>query len=248
MRKNNCEEIRRELDELMLDEARSASAVQHLKECSACREFHQTQTKLRQMVGSLGTVVAPADFDFRLRARLANDASSEGFHYWSIARRGLAFAAVLVVFATGVVVVRNIVNQRIGNGVVVESNPPVPQESPKPIQVTHSNVPDSSKQLTVALQESKRHTVKNLPPAGPRIKRPLSTKDQASTGAEVLPVSEAVGSGATAVIPIDASLPSLKFSLDDGSGNERTVFVPTIRFGSQRMLPNANQFAQKGIW
>ena len=249
MRKNNCEEIRRELDELMLDEACSASAVEHLKECAGCREFHQTQTKLRQMVGSLGTVAAPADFDFRLRARLANGASSEGLHYWSFARRGVAFAAVLVVFATGIVVVRNIVNQQAGGGVaVVENNPPAPQESPKPITVTRSNLSDSSKQLTGAVREHKRQTVKNLAPTGPRIKRPLATVDRAGIGAEVISGSQTVGSGATAVIPIDASLPSLKFSLDDGYGNERTILVPTIRFGSQRMLPNANQFAQKGIW
>ena len=109
MRKNNCEVIRRELDELMLDEAYSASVVEHLKECLACREFHRTQTKLRQMVGSLGTVAAPPDFDFRLRARLANDASSTlAFdHLLAFARRGLAVAAVLVVFATGMVLVRN---------------------------------------------------------------------------------------------------------------------------------------------
>ena len=54
------------------------------------------------MVGSLGTVAAPADFDFRLRARLANDSSSAVFHLkaasWRFARRGLAVAAVLIVY------------------------------------------------------------------------------------------------------------------------------------------------------
>ena len=82
---------------------------------------------------------------------------------------------------------------------------------------------------------------------GLKIKRPMATVDRASTGAEVIGL-EAVSSRATAVIPIDASLPLLKFSLDDGSGNPRTISVPTVRFGSQRMLPNGNQFAQKGIW
>ena len=248
MRKNNCEVIRRELDELMLNEACSASAAEHLKECSACREFHQTRTKLRQMVGSLGTVAAPADFEFRLRARLANSSSSEGFHYWSFARRGLAFAAVLVVFATGVVVVRNIVNQK-PNQVVAESNPPVPQTSPQPIPTTEPGTATSANQLTAGVQESPRprNRVERSVATGPRVKRHLATIESASTGAEVISGSVAVGSGATAVIPIDASLPSFRFSLEDGSGNARTISVPTIRFGSQRMLPG-NQFAQKGIW
>ena len=89
MRNNNCEVIRRELDELMLDGTCSTSAVEHLKECSECREFNRTQTKLRRMVGSLGTVEAPPDFDFRLRARLANGSTSGVFHYWPLVQRGL---------------------------------------------------------------------------------------------------------------------------------------------------------------
>ena len=62
MRKNTCELVRRELDELMLDETCSTAVLGHLRECGACREFHEKQTKLRQIVGSLGTVSAPADF------------------------------------------------------------------------------------------------------------------------------------------------------------------------------------------
>src|SRR5690349_1413500 len=108
MSKNNCEVIRQELDELMLGETISATAVEHLRECAACREFNEKQTRLRQIVGSLGTVSAPADFDFRLRARLANDANGASFHFWPLARRGLAFVAVLLVFVVGAMLVRNV--------------------------------------------------------------------------------------------------------------------------------------------
>ena len=62
MRKNNCGVVRQELEELMLDEACSTSAAAHLRECVECREFHQQQTKLRQIVGSLGTVVGAGGF------------------------------------------------------------------------------------------------------------------------------------------------------------------------------------------
>src|ERR1041385_5545643 len=107
MKKDFCEMIRRELDELMLDEACSSSVLEHLRDCADCREFHQKQTKLRRMVGSLGTVAAPADFDFRLRARLANESNSATFHlrpvYWPSLRSGFAVAAALIVFAAGAV-------------------------------------------------------------------------------------------------------------------------------------------------
>src|SRR5215211_8396577 len=124
MRKNNCGVVRQELDELMLDEECSSSAAAHLRECAECREFHQQQTRLRQIVGSLGTVAAPADFDFRLRARLANDSSSAA--YWQFGRRGFAFATVLLVFATGAVLMRNVLNQpETANGVVSTNIQPV---------------------------------------------------------------------------------------------------------------------------
>jgi len=249
MRKNNCEEIRRELDELMLDEACSASAVEHLKCCPACREFHETRTKLRQMVGSLGTVAAPPDFDFRLRARLAEDSRSEGFHYSAFGRKGLAFAAVLVVFLTGIIVVRNIVNQQSAREVAA-TKPVVPQTPPKLVAPVAPDAAATSSPLTAGVQPGtpQRNKTERSVLTGPRVNRRLATVDSAGTRAEVISGSEAMGSGATAVIPIDASLPSLKFSLDDGSGNARTISVPAIRFGSQRMLPNGNQFAQKGIW
>ena len=41
--------------------------------CVACETFSREQTKLREIVSSLGTVEAPGDFDFRLRARLADE-------------------------------------------------------------------------------------------------------------------------------------------------------------------------------
>src|SRR5687767_2891290 len=136
MRKNNCGVIRKELDELMLDEACSSSAAAHLRECAGCREFHQQQTKLRQIVGSLGMVSAPADFDFRLRARLANDSSSAA--YWQFARRGFALATVLLVFATGAFLVRNVLDRpaTIGEEAVSSNPQPAVPESPKQIETS----------------------------------------------------------------------------------------------------------------
>ena len=55
-------------------------------------------------------------------------------------------------------------------------------------------------------------------------------------------------SAAFEVLPLDSSLQSFKVSLDDGRGNARTISVPTISFGSQRMLQTANQYASKRDW
>jgi hypothetical protein len=247
MTKMNCEVIRRELDELMLNDACSDSAVAHLKECSACREFHEQQTKLRQIVGSLGTVAAPADFDFRLRARLATDSSSAAFHlkttYWPFARRGFAVATLLLVFAAGVVVVRNIMNRPatgdVAAGIEVQPKPsaPVINETPAPVINTVDYLASSP---------SNGSKIKNerTPQTGPKSKRQLATVDFSSERADLINGSEASTAKA---FPIEASMQSFKVSLDDGRGNARTISVPTISFGSQRM-PNSNQYAPKNVW
>jgi hypothetical protein len=82
--------------------------------------------------------------------------------------------------------------------------------------------------------------------AGSKTKRPLSAIDFSKQRAEVIGGSETVDTGT--VFSIDASLQPLKLSLDDGRGNAKTISVPTVRFGSQRMLPNRNQLSEKGIW
>ena len=257
MRKNTCETIRHELDEMMLDETCSTAAVEHLGGCAACREFYEKQTKLRQIVGSLGTVSAPADFDFRLRARLANESSSVVLHSslieWSFLRKSFAAAALLLVFATGAVLVRTVVNHRI------ESDELAKQKAAAPISVTPTptetvtpkgpETPEVVRQNDVPLAPNKqrqRNDFERTAQVAVRNVRPLATVDSSSVGANV--INGAEPAGASAAFPIDASLQSFKVSLDDGRGNAKTISVPTISFGSQRLMQNANQFAPKRVW
>lgn len=253
MRKNNCQIIRRELDELMLGESYSTAALEHLRHCSECREFEEKQTTLRRMVGSLGTVAAPADFDFRLRARLANESSSAGFHLksisWIFARRSFAVAAALLLFvATGVVVVRNITEKQDSSN-VASGNVPAATPEPQPTTDAVTRPQDEIKpqEEVVRVPENTPQKTKSERPfhASVRQKRNMVSEDFSSQRPlslkEMQPNSE--------VFPIDASLESFKVSLDDGHGNARTISLPTIRFGSQRMLPTANQYAAaKGVW
>jgi len=246
MRKNNCKLIRRELDELKLGEAWSSSATEHLRECASCREFQEQQTRLRQIVGSLGTVEAPADFDFRLRARLANEGNSATAIYWAFARRGLAVAAMVIVFVTGAMLVRNVMNQPAT--IDVAQQPEV-----------HRPVPPESVTPAAKVDDRPGHAVAGMTNvAGPGIrkgdrrpqidyrKRPLSSFAISSTRADVIKGAEPTG--LPAAFPIEASAQSFTVSTDDGRGNAKTIFVPTISFGSQRIVPSGNQFAPKRDW
>jgi len=242
MRKTNCKQIRRELDELMLGEAWSAVATEHLRECAECREFHVQQTKLRKIVGSLGTVEAPADFDFRLRARLAKDASSAPI-YWRLVRSGLVVAATMIIVATGVVVVRDAMRQGENIGEVArkpEVHQPVKPDQ-APVIVTEEKKSDD---VVAAVTPA---TIRKIRPTQADYKkRPLSSFAISSTRASVLNGAESAG--VSTAFPIDSSIQSFTVSLEDGRGNAKTISVPTVSFGSQRIVQSGNQFAPKRDW
>jgi len=244
MSNNNCELIRQELDEVMLGETISAAAVEHLRECAACRAFNEKQTRLREIVGSLGTVSAPADFDFRLRARLANDANRAAFHFWPLARRGLAFALVLLVFVMGYLAMRNVFQRPSGDRqVAADQHNATP--APQPVATVESRQdPNPAPELAESSSDRHQQTIRNERPV--RIKRPLMAEDFSNERAPVFNGREPAG--AFEVMPLDSSAQSFKVSLDDGRGNARTISVPSISFGSQRMLHMGNQYASKRDW
>jgi hypothetical protein len=256
MMKTNCKTIRRELDEMNLGEESSPSVMLHLQQCVECQEFHQSRTKLRHLVGSLETVEAPADFDFRLRARLAGEkaGSAQGrvFANWSPGFRALA--AVVIVLIVAVVL---FVSQRRSQPpsvakVRVEEPTKTRAVSPKQSEVLAPSNTASVRPNTgsSAQQESKAPITKTL--SGIRGKRQMATTDFSSVNATVLRREGSVALvGSTTVFPIDAANQSLRVSLDDGSGNWRTISLPTVSFGSQRVVSSgsvSNQLAAKGIW
>jgi len=245
MRKNNCEIVRRELDELRLGEAWSSGASEHLRACASCREFHEQQTKLRQIVGSLGTVEAPADFDFRLRARLAQSNGSSV--YWLFARRGLAAAAMVIVFATGAMLVRNVMKQpAVVDNTAQQRDVPQPAkpEEVKPV-VKEDNKPEQVIAVNEITPPVNRKGERRLQASDYR-KRALASMDFSSERAAVINGAEPVS--VSAAFPIDASLQSFKVSMDDGRGNAKTISVPTISFGSERIVQRGNQFVSKRDW
>jgi hypothetical protein len=246
MKHTICDQVRFEIDEKDLTAALSTSAMEHLRHCSECQEFQNKETKLRQIVGSLEPVNAPPDFDFRLRARLANDRTVASYRSMSAMRvwrlRSAAVAAMLLIFAATVYMIRQ--NQPVqptpGSDQITsagnDTKPAEPAESPTGLTgAVASN----------AGSESPSEEKKNgrRPPLPGTVKRPTATRDSSNTVAPVLSIDQA--------FPIDVSQPSFKVSLDDGRGTSRTISVPTVSFGSRRVLTPtmaSNQIAPKGDW
>ena len=60
-----CRETRLEIDQSELRQPLSAEAEAHAATCAGCAAFRDERFRLRELVGALEPVFAPADFDVR---------------------------------------------------------------------------------------------------------------------------------------------------------------------------------------
>ena len=235
----------------MLGDPQSPDISQHLGECNACRDFHEKQTKLRQIVGSLGTVSAPSDFDFRLRSKLASGKATGSYQLtssvWLFGKRTAVVAASALIIVGAVFLVRQLQNQNTLIQTAEDNRPPsrtVPfVDSTTPGTNQDSKAADVTAKAAGVKENGKVSRKNTLLPL--RNIRTLDSKDEAISRA---PLIRAPQQTLDQIFPVDASQQSLKVSLFDGRGNPRTISLPTVTFGSQRVVPTATSFAPKGVW
>src|SRR5712664_1558799 len=107
MNGKDCREMRREIDQSELGQRLSEQAEQHLATCPACAEFRAERSSLRELVGSLEPVTAPADFDIRLRARIAREHDARArqpfIFRFVMSTPGIAVAALAVMLVGSIV-------------------------------------------------------------------------------------------------------------------------------------------------
>lgn len=253
MRHRICNQVRFEIDEKDLAAALSAGAMEHLRQCVDCQEFQTKETKLRQIVRGLETVNAPADFDFRLRARLANDRGAiyRPIKVWRL--RSIAVAAMLLIFAGTVFMLRQVdprqpKTDNTDQASQVQKVAPAPRPNDDASRVSSNATASNEQEQSPVVTAQKNTTPRRAVPSA-FVKRPSVAVDLSSKPAPVVR-GETIGTMAT--FPLDVTQQSFKVSLDDGSGGSRTISVPTVSFGSRRVLmggsASANQFAPKGDW
>jgi len=245
MKHTICNEVRFEIDEMDLNASLSARAMEHLRHCTDCQEFQSKETKLRQIVGNLETVNAPADFDFRLRARLASERTGSNYLSMSPVRvwrmRSAAVAAMLVIFAATIYIIRQ--NQTVES--VQDTNrasnlapPSTPAQSPQndnQVAIVPSEPASPSTGGTIGFRPRRQPV--------PQSKRQALAVDFGSKPAPVVSADQTFSLG--------VAQPSFKVSLDDVNGSARTISVPAVSFGSRRVLNTSTtnaQYAPKGDW
>src|SRR5215831_13455226 len=106
MKGNVCRATRREIDDADINRQLSPQASAHIAACAACRAFQSERANLRELLGSLEPVTAPADFDFRLRARIArqSDSPRSAFGSFMLSTPALAGFVLFAVVTLSIVV------------------------------------------------------------------------------------------------------------------------------------------------
>lgn len=96
---DRCKQIKMIIDESDRPEALAYEASQHIASCANCSQFADERAKLKELLRSAGRVSAPPDFDFKLKARLAEVKARKNSWWLSPAgylRLGAATAALVI--------------------------------------------------------------------------------------------------------------------------------------------------------
>jgi hypothetical protein len=256
MRKINCRSVRREIEHARPGGWLSSLANDHIKTCVACEKFREEDIELRQILSNLGTIEAPGDFDARVRARLAQEKRAGvvpfAIRNFSFGFRSAVFASLLLLFGSTLLVVSLRTPTQISlsaNG--EKSAPAVPGTPATDVsnndgQQLAANTTSPQVNLAGARQDStnslaqpgrKRSGAFRTAVATARNNgRRLTTRDLGSSPAPVLRPEDLTAGNRHSSFPIGASSRSLKVSLDNGRGSKRTISLPTVSFGSQRVL------------
>jgi hypothetical protein len=265
MKPMNCQAVRRKIEEAELDQYPCDDVVAHLRACEPCTGFQQERAALRQLVGSLGMVAAPADFDYRLRARLAasNNARHRGLFRFLPAPGvpAIALAASFAVLVAAAAVFQH----------GIPAGPGAPERgqlaaaattAPGPASTASASQPLASapKDASANMDGSKNTpaAIKNLESMSKNLTTELRARNRASRSLKpgderVVPAT----ASAVAVGPASSSLESssrpasvislvavqvpaadqpMRVSLEDRRGTTRTVSLQPVTFGSQELI------------
>ncbi|HKO34988.1 MAG TPA: hypothetical protein VJV21_00815 [Pyrinomonadaceae bacterium] len=228
MRSLECRVTRQQIDELELGERPSERATAHLSLCAGCRDFRAERNELRQLVGSLEPVVAPADFEMRLRARIAREQppSREPFFARLIRTPALAAAALFVMVGGTLVWVAQKDIEPSTQVATVQQPSPVAKASDS---ATTTSAPSDAPEASTAGDEAV-HTVSSGTPRKSRVGSRGHSQDYS-----VLP-ADSVRQGDQ--VYVNAPSKPVVFALEDERGTKRKISLPPVSFGSQSLVDN----------
>ncbi|OLE01768.1 MAG: hypothetical protein AUI36_43815 [Cyanobacteria bacterium 13_1_40CM_2_61_4] len=238
--------VRREIDESELNVRLSDQIQAHIASCPSCRAFRDERTRLRQLVGSLEPVTAPADFDLRLRARIAAERQrpvrASLFPHFLVSTPAMAAAAVIVMLAASIVWL----SQRNGkqsptvaqSGSALErpgndsASTASKETNPNPASEASSAKTTEPRDQAATLNGSRDLNRKPNPPLVAKGRTP--SREFAVEPAEVIKqIPDSPGE-----ISLSAPNKPLVVSVEDNRGATRKFLLPPVSFGAQRLVDN----------
>jgi len=241
MRSLECRFTRQQIDELELGERPSERATAHLSLCAGCRDFRAERNELRQLVGSLESVVAPADFEMRLRARIAREQSPSREPLFARLIRTPALAAAALFVMVGGTLVWVAQKDIEPSTQVATVQQPSPIAKPSDSDTPPSAATETAEAITPidegAQTASSGSTRRNRTGSRPR-------SEDHSVGAAPI-----VYQGDQAYV--NAPSKPVVFALEDERGTKRKISLPPVSFGSQSLVDNRVPVSYTGnsrIW
>jgi len=264
---SECKIYRREIEATADGGLLSPGARAHATRCRSCGDELHARQSLRALVSGLGKVEAPADFEFRLRARMATAKGAGGGGRFGGHRLLYGFAPVAAAACFLVISASLYFRQATRpspinpTGVSVESahNAGTEQAMPGIKQGKTDESKDPTRQADLQGQASiKSHSPASAPRTRVRVVRASESASKDEGRANLQP-NTAINSIISArvykpqVMPIAVTEP-LRLILRDESGAERVVPMRAVSFGSQNMLARETGLRQaiaaevEGVW
>lgn len=241
---SECKAYRREIDEAA--DGVSAGARSHAASCRACGDELRVRESLRALVGGLDRVEAPADFEFRLRARMAASKADGGRGRFGRTRWLYSFAPVAVAACFVVVSATLYFRQATRTTPAVAANP---ARNVEPDRASSNNLQGSNAEPAIKVGEIAR--VNTTAVAAPKTNKPAHkmvaravqqahevasrNENRAGVTSGTL-VSSVTGAQVIKPISVKASAEPLRLILRDERGGERVVPMRGVSFGSQDFL------------
>jgi hypothetical protein len=265
----NCQTCRAEIEELEAGAPLGERAGAHVRVCPECWAFHDEREALRRLVGSLGPVGAPPDFDFRLRARLAAAKADAGQRApWLSFLSGVpavSLAAAFALLVAGFVIYQQTRPSRPANqtaarqaeqgNTVEDSNRPGAAEPAVTPEVARNENPpaaEGGKPARAIVKHSPRRNVTSqsvTSQSAARAPQIISNDSAALTAKETAP-ERGQPLGAVVELPVRPASQPVRVSFDERGGARRTVTLEPVVFGSQdlagRIFSRAS--APQDIW
>lgn len=240
MNNRECRVTRREIETSELHQRLSDPALTHLESCVGCREFHCERTSLRELVGSLEPVVAPGDFDMRLRARIAAEQNGGArvsfFQRFVVSTPAMAVVALIIMLTGSIVWFAQ--HQRERQSSIAAGNPRAEQALKTADEAattkTTSPVTDSTANPSTEVVAKGSRPEPYRATAGSKSAGARGASDFYTKGAE----SIKQGEQRAGEVSLRAPVKPLVVSLEDEKGGIRKISLPPVSFGSQRLVDN----------